>query len=459
MRENLHRFFRAARGAGVHVSPAESIDAMRAVKQVGFSDRAILRDALLLTLAKSQDEKLALGDCFDLFFSQPEPRQDQPEADDNDDASQDADQTPSPSSASEAGEGQPSEGLGPLAQMLLSQDRNAIAAAIASASGAASLSDIRYSTQRGIFSSRILDAMGLQRLRDDLDALTATNPSLAERLRGALDALRETVRDTVSQGLALYAREEAENLRNEILRNAPLARIERRQVAEMRALIRQIARRLRERYSKPRKRQRRGHLDVRRTLRRNAAWGGVPFLTAWKRKHRDRPKIVAICDVSGSVAQVSDFFLLLIHSLHEVVDDVHSFAFSSHLIEVSEILEKKSPEEAMAEIMSKVGFGSSDYGSSLVDFEKEFMSTLTPQTTVIVLGDARSNNLDPRADILRRISERSKRVVWLNPEGRLAWGFGDSEMPRYATFCTVVRQCATAQQLERAVSDIVATYQ
>ncbi|UFW47234.1 MULTISPECIES: vWA domain-containing protein [Bradyrhizobium] len=459
MRENLHRFFRAARGVGVHVSPAESIDAMRAVSQVGFSDRAILRDALLLTLAKSQDEKLALGDCFDLFFSQPEPRQDQPEANTNDEASQGADQSPSSGSASEAGEGQPPEGLGPLAQMLLSQDRNAIQAAIASASGAASLSDIRYSTQRGIFSSRILDAMGLQRLRDDLDELTATNPSLAERLRAALDGLREAVRDTVSQGLALYAREEAENLRNEILRNAPLARIERRQVAEMRALIRQIARRLRERYSKPRKRQRRGHLDVRRTLRRNAAWGGVPFLTAWKRKHRDRPKIVALCDVSGSVAQVSDFFLLLIHSLHEVVDDVRSFAFSSHLIEVSEILERKSPEEAMAEIMSKVGFGSSDYGSSLVDFEHDFMSTLTPQTTVIVLGDARSNNLDPRADILRRISERSKRLVWLNPEGRLAWGFGDSEMPRYATFCTVVRQCATAQQLERAVSDIVATYQ
>ena len=214
MRENLHRFFRAARGAGVHVSPAESIDAMRAVAQVGLTDRSILRDALLLTLAKAQDEKLALGDCFDLFFSQPEPRQDQPEADDNDEASQDSDQSPSSSSASEAGEGQPPEGLGPLAQMLMSQDRNAIQAAIATASGAASLSDIRYSTQRGIFSSRILDAMGLQRLRDDLDELATTNPSLAERLRGALDALREAVRDTVSQGLALYAREEAENLRS-----------------------------------------------------------------------------------------------------------------------------------------------------------------------------------------------------------------------------------------------------
>src|SRR6201991_4103568 len=101
MRENLHRFFRAARGAGVHVSPAESIDAMRAVAEVGVSDRAVLRDALLLTLAKSQDEKLALGDCFDLFFSQPEPRQEQRDADSNDDdAAQDADQSPSSSSSS-----------------------------------------------------------------------------------------------------------------------------------------------------------------------------------------------------------------------------------------------------------------------------------------------------------------------------------------------------------------------
>ena len=458
MRENLHRFLRAARGAGVRVSPAESIDAMRAVASVGFADRGILRDTFLLTLAKTQDEKRALGNCFDLFFSQPEPAQDPAPEDKTEDPEKTGSDTASDSPA-DAGGGDENENLGPLAQMLLSQDRNALAAAIANASGAASLSDIRYFTQRGIFSGRILDAMGIQRLRDDLDTLTANNPALAERLQAALDGLRDTVRDTVSQALLLYGREEAENLRNEILRNAPLARIEPRQVEQMRALIRQIARRLRERYSKPRKRQRRGHLDVRRTLRRNAAWGSIPFLTAWKRKHRDRPRIVALCDVSGSVARVSDFFLLLIHSLHEVVDDVRSFAFSGHLIEVSRILEEKSPEAAMAEIMSKVGFGSSDYGNSLADFEKEWMSTITPQTTVIGLGDARSNNLDPRADILRRISERSKRLVWLNPEGRMTWGFGDSEMPRYATFCTVARQCATAKQLERAVSDIVATYQ
>src|SRR6187551_1660470 len=456
MRENLHRFFRAARGAGVRLSPAESIDAMRAVSTVGFADRTILRDTFLLTLAKTQDEKKALGDCFDLFFDQPEP-QSPPEDGKADEQDQSGSSPSSDPSDDASGGEQQAEGLGQLAQMLLGQDRNQISAAIANAANAASLSDIRYFTQRGIFSGRILDQMGIQRLRDDLDALAATNP--AERLQAALDGLRDTVRETVSQALMLYGREEAENLRNEILRNAPLSRIEPRQVAQMRVLIRQIARRLRERYSKPRKRQRRGHLDVRRTIRRNAAWGGVPFLTAWKRRHRDKPKIIAICDVSGSVARVSDFFLLLIHSLHEVVDDVRSFAFSGHLIEVSDILESKSPEEAMSEIMSKVGFGSSDYGGSLVDFEKGFLRSVTPKTTVIVLGDARTNNLDPRADILRTISERSKRLVWLNPEGRMAWGWGDSEMPRYAAFCSVVRQCSTAKQLERAVSDIVAAYQ
>jgi uncharacterized protein len=463
MKENLHRFFRAARGAGVHVSPAESIDAMRAVSTVGIGDRTVLRDALLLTLAKSEEEKKALGACFDLFFASPEPSQAGSEAVDGEGEersgeTRDESGLAAPHQAAEGGDDSQLEGLGALAQMLLSQNRAAISAAIASASGAASLSEIRYFTQRGIFSSRILEAMGIARFNDDLETLTATNPALAERLSALSDGLRENVRDVVAQALLLYGREEAENLRNEILRNAPLARIEPRRIEEMRALIRQIARRLRERYAKPRKRQRRGHLDVRRTLRRNAAWGSVPFLTAWKRRHRERPKIIALCDVSGSVARVSDFFLLLIHSLHEVVSDVRSFAFSGHLIEVSEILDSKSAEEAMQDIMSKVGFGSSDYGTSFADFERQWMESVTPQTTVIVLGDARSNNLDPGADILRRVSERAKRMVWLNPEGRMTWGFGDSEMPRYATFCNVVRQCATAQQLERAVSDIVATY-
>src|ERR1700761_5489349 len=120
MRENLHRFFRAARGAGVHVSPAESIDAMRAVEKIGFNERGLLRDTLLLTLAKSEDEKKSLGACFDLFFSQPEPQQKQ--ANDNEANAE----TPASQSPSAADGDAESQNLGPLAQMLLAQDRNAV---------------------------------------------------------------------------------------------------------------------------------------------------------------------------------------------------------------------------------------------------------------------------------------------------------------------------------------------
>lgn len=222
MREELHRFFRAARGAGVRLSPAESIDAMKAVADVGFADRRILRDTLLLTLAKSQDEKQALGECFDLFFSEPGA---------NDSAApEDSDQAATSSSqASEAGQGDasaPAPELGELAQMLLAQDRSAVAASMASAASAAGLSDIRFFTQRGIFSTRMLNLLGIERLRDDLDTLRASNPAQAERLAAATEALRENVRDAVTQALLLYGREESENLRNEILRNAPLARLE-----------------------------------------------------------------------------------------------------------------------------------------------------------------------------------------------------------------------------------------
>ncbi|NON93408.1 VWA containing CoxE family protein, partial [Klebsiella pneumoniae] len=155
--ENLHRFFRAARGAGVRVSPAESIDAMRAVAQVGFNDRDILRDTFLLTLAKTQDEKRALGECFDLFFSQPEPQQESAEQNRTDDNGESG-ANPSADEHGDTSGGAADADVGPLAQMLLSQDRAAISTAIANASGAASLPDIRYFTQRGIFQTRILDA-------------------------------------------------------------------------------------------------------------------------------------------------------------------------------------------------------------------------------------------------------------------------------------------------------------
>ena len=72
-----------------------------------------------------------------------------------------------------------------------------------------------------------------------------------------------------------------------------------------------------------------------------------------------------------------------------------------------------------------------------------------------ILGDARSNNTDPRSDIMKEISERSKRVLWLNPEPPPLWGTGDSEVYRYRPYCNLMREVNTLQHLERIVNDLV----
>jgi uncharacterized protein with von Willebrand factor type A (vWA) domain len=70
---------------------------------------------------------------------------------------------------------------------------------------------------------------------------------------------------------------------------------------------------------------------------------------------------------------------------------------------------------------------------------------------VIILGDARNNYGDPRTDILKRVHELSKRVLWLNPEPPAYWGTGDSEMKRYTPYCFLVQQCSTVTHMERVI--------
>jgi uncharacterized protein with von Willebrand factor type A (vWA) domain len=441
----LLAFVRAAREAGVRISPAETMDALKAADVVGYGDRAALKDALSLALAKSAEEKERLSDCFDVFFSRQEPAATAPDEPEQPE-SQTADGAEPPPEPSE---------LGALAEALMNGDRAALAQAIEAAAAATGLANIRVFTQAGLFTRRMLEQMGLERLDADIEAMEARRPGGGETLRQAANALRGQVRQRVEQDLTLYARAAGERLREDVLSNVRMSQIDRRDLDRMRKLVRDMARRLRDRHARRRKRRDRGQLDTRRTIKRNAGWGGVPFVTVWKQKKLDRPRLVVLCDVSGSVAAVSEFLLTFLYALSDVLNDIRSFAFAGEMVEVSEILDQKPVDEAVTEILRKVGYGSSDYGQSLVDFEEGWMQAVTNRTTVLILGDARGNYSDPRTDVLRRISERAKRVIWLNPEYRVTWGTGDSEMPRYAPYCHVVAECGTLNQLGRVVSDLM----
>jgi hypothetical protein len=164
---------------------------------------------------------------------------------------------------------------------------------------------------------------------------------------------------------------------------------------------------------------------------------------------------MVLCDVSGSVAAVARFLLMFLYSLADVLAGLRSFAYSNHLIEVSDILARREIDDAIEEVMKVVGFGSSDYGRCFADFAEIAMRNVNRQTTVIILGDARGNRNEPRIDLMKQIFERANRVIWLNPEPQSLWGTGDSDILRYEPFCHQVTSCGTLTQLEQVISEMM----
>ena len=444
--EPLRQFLQAARSAGIRVSAAEGIDAARAVQVVGFTDRTVLKDTLSLVLAKTPDEKHLLAECFELYFKRDTLAY-------NADTAKPVDTDIAMRSAP-AGDG--TGGGGSLSSMLLADDSSALAQTLEQAARDSGIENIRFFTQKNLYARRILDRMGLRQVERDIDTLRKdTDQALADRLEQRVGLLRDQARDLVERNLLLFARGETERFREELLRSVRLSNLERRDLERMRVLVRAMAKRLAARYAKTRRRRLRGQLDARRTLRRNMGWGGVPFITVWKQRRIEKPRVMVLCDVSGSVAPMAQFLLMFLYAVHEALSDIRSFAFSGSLIEVSDILAHEPIEAAIEKIMQVIGYGSSNYGNSLVDFEEGWGSLVTTKTTLIVLGDARGNRTEPRTDILQRMSQRAKRVIWLNPEYRSAWGTGDSDMFRYAPYCNVVSVCNTLRHLERVVNDLL----
>lgn len=445
MSHALQEFIRALRAAEVRVSPAEAIDAARAAALVGYADRELFKDALCTTLAKSAEEIARFDRTFETFFRRdPLTLAPSPEAT-LDTALPDAAQA------------------SPLAQMLLAGDAAGLAQAMEQAAQRAGVAEIRLSTQRSRMTRRLLDAMGLAEIEQIIAAAKrrADGAALAERLETARKALAAEAQAYVERQHALYAAGSARALREEMLAQKALSAeggVDPVELAMMQQLVRRMAKRLAERYARRRRRANRGHLDVRKTLRRSTAYGGAPFEIAWKQKKVDKPAIVAICDVSKSVAAAAQFLLTFLYSLNEVVERLDAFAFSGRLIPVNAILDDHGVEAAILKVLQTIGFQQTDYGRALADFCDQHLDRLDRHTTVIILGDGRTNYADPRLDLMRQIQQRSRAVIWLNPEPESYWAQGDSAMHRYVRFCHVAKPCNTLAQLERIVDDVLRTY-
>ncbi len=445
MEGSLAGFVRALRLAGVQASTSETIDAAHAMALVGFADRASLKASLGVVLAKSAEEKSIHDRIFDLYFSLP--------------VSINNEAQPQAPSGERTGD--------PVIDALLDltdgrKGRDALDAAIRQAAARIGVDEIRFSSQATFFVRQILAELGIApleaRLLGLLSETSVEAQAQAQVLGAARDLLQHQARALVEQRFELFGKPATENFMTEVAVRRPIGRMGPPDIERMKVAVARMAKRLSAKHSQRRRIRLQGQLDFRRTLRANAGHDGVPIHLSFKHKRRDKPRLVVVCDVSGSVAAHVRFLLLFLYALHGTVTDLRSFGFSHRLQDVAAPLETLPFDDAMALILREVGGGATDYGQAWVDLRNQHWDCIDRRTTVLVLGDGRSNQTNPRLDIFAELTERAKRVVWLCNEPPVRWGSGDSCMLQYRPLCTHVTHCASASDLERAIDEALQAY-
>ena len=231
-------------------------------------------------------------------------------------------------------------------------------------------------------------------------------------------------------------------------------------LAEVHKAVAQMKRRLATLGHDPRGAKRARQVDVRKTMRSSLETGGVPLNLSYKPRRPRKPEIYVLCDVSTSVSSASTFFLSVLHALHDSFRKLRSFVFIERISEVTGVFEDERDFSAISERITSEGgvadiSGYTDYGRVWREFLEDVSSDLGPRSTVIVLGDARTNGRPPAAEAFAKVAEKANRTFWLNPEPELYWNYGDSVMNAYIPFCDGAFECWQTEHLERFV-DIVA---
>ena len=420
MEQALTGFVRALRAVGLDSSTAETLDAARAVALVGYARRDHLKTTLGLVLAKSEAEKVLHDEVFERYFAPPLAPPASPA-----EAPATATYASAVSAASASASGDDAD------QAKL--DNLTLDLRLAQAAHAAGVDEIRFVSQVPMFTQRLLAELA-----------TPGGPAPDAALRARARAL-------VAQRFELHGRAATEAFLTEVAVARPLGRVSPPDMQRMQAVVARLAKRLAVRHSRRRRVRLRHQLDLRRTLRANAGHDGLPWALHFKHKRRDRPRIVVLCDVSGSVMAHVRFLLLLLYAMHDEVADLRTFAFSNRLHDVGAVLAQQPFDEALATILRQAGGGATDYGQALADLSALPEGLVNRHTTLLVLGDGRSNHADPRLDLMATLADRARRVLWLCPEPPGRWGSGDSCMLQYQPYCTHLSHCTTVLDLEQAI--------
>ncbi|MCW7945110.1 von Willebrand factor A [Streptomyces hygroscopicus] len=435
----------ALRSHGVRIGTGETVDAARALEALGLADRERLREGLAATLLHNAGQRRVFDPVFDVYFP----------------LRVGAPGTETPPDR-EALRDRLAEALAANDQAMTAQLAvQAVAGFGAYGSSPGSQGWSSYQTL-----DRLRPQTLMARVRDTIRA-QAEGPEFTDRLLE--DEVRRRI-EVFRVQVATEARRRVAERRSqdEIARRAVATSADRvdflyagqTQLAELRRVVQPLARKLATRLAARRRRAARGTVDLRRTLRGSLSTGGIPMHPVLRRRRPVRPELVLLCDVSGSVSGFSDFTMLLVQALRDQFSKVRVFAFVNRIDEVTGLLVPGAADPAGlgARVHSEATLtgwhGSSDYGTAFGEFTERYPDAVGARTTVFVLGDARTNMSDPNLPAVREISQRVRRLYWLNPEPRSQWGTGDSAAPAYAELVEM-HECRNTRQLGALITRLL----
>lgn len=467
MEKTIENFVGALRRADVPVSPAETLDAMAALEIVGFNDKTLFQNTLSIIFAKTPEEKAQFDLCFDRFFSFDKLAQDSQELKRIQSeflelsaqglALEPADKRQRKRSARNRRASAYYDSR--LGNILLSGNANDLALALLQAAEEISLNRIKSLRERGIYTRRILLHLGINQLDSEIDRLSRETDDKPRKtallLSEARGYLVEQVKAYVDEQYLLLVDASGNRFLTDALLETKLSNAQVYYFEHLKETVRKLAHQLAKRHAKRKKVANRGQLDFRKTIRKNVAYDGSLFELQWKQVKHERPAIFVLCDVSGSVRNVSRFLLTFLYSLNEVLPRVRSFVFSNELGEVTEYFEQYGLDEAVDMSLDDYGKGSTDYGSAFRIFADMCLKDVDSRSTVIILGDGRNNYFANGADTLKKISKKCRQLIWLNPEQRDRWRTGDAEMAAYLPACHAADVCNSLSDLQKIASRVL----
>lgn len=471
MQKKIIEFTNLLRKSGIRVSVAEGIDAFNALDELSLDDREVFQDALRSSMVKRGDEIPTFDELFNLFWSGFYDNLKGAFGDmEGDLANMGIDLEQLLSQLAEMMENMEGDlDMGELAQALLTQNLSELENMIRAAAEDAGTGRIENMLQVGFFSRRTTEQLGLEGAQQDLENLVERMKAMGmgdeqiqqmqEMIRKLMETVRRTVRNFTERELQQQNHNYMEKFRREMLTEKSFYHLTEEEIQKMREVVTRLAQRIKNILSIRKKRLKRGKLDLHQTLRRNMARGGIPFEVVYKTRRKDRPKLVIMCDVSSSVANVSRFMLQFMYSLQEAFTKIRCYVFVAELGEVTDVFHDKDVNSAVEKALDGGDvinvYTRSNFGFAFHEFWKNHLAAVDNKTTVIILGDARNNYNDAKAWCIRDIQNKAKNVVWLNPESPSAWGFGDSVMDRYMPYCDIVEECRNLRQLSKVVDQIV----